>query len=83
MEKKMIWISFTEEYWPGQKEGTTIGRIEVYTGGRYADEEIPWATSKVKEFNTFRAHWDWMEITEYHLSWLREYVKDTYLGGGR
>ncbi len=74
----MIFISFVEEYWPGQRENTTMGRIEVYTYNEYADEEIRWATGKVEKFNAFREHWDFQEITEYHLNWLREYVKNTY-----
>lgn len=72
----MCWISFIEEFWKGQREGTAMGRIEVYRDNphRYADEEIRFATDRVEEFEVFREHWDWMDITEYHLTWLRSYT---------
>ena len=77
----MCFISFVEEYWPGQKPGTTIGRIEVHTrDSDYADEEIGWATARVDRFNKFRARWDFRDITAYHLEWLREYVKREFCG---
>jgi len=76
----MCWISFIEEYWPGQKPGTTIGRIEVYRDGEYASEEIPWATGRVERFSAFRDRWDFRDITAYHLEWLRGYVESEFLG---
>ena len=75
----MIFISFVEEFWNGQKENTTMGRIEVYTDGEYADEEIRWGTYRVDDFYEFRAAWDFRDITEHQLEWLRKYVAKEYM----
>ncbi len=76
---KKFFISFVEEYWPNQKPGTSIGRIEVYTDKIYADEEIRWAADKLENFYEFREAWDFRDITEHQLNWLRDFVKRTYV----
>lgn len=77
----MCFISFIEECWPKQKSGTTIGRIEVHTGGKYASEEIPWGTSRVDRFREFRNRWDFRHITAYHLEWMRGFVQREFYRG--
>lgn len=42
----MIEVSFTEEFWPGQKEGTFIGRIEWYDD-REPDKKYPFESQVV------------------------------------
>ena len=79
MKKPKVFISFVEEYWPGQKENTTVGRIEVHKpNDEYASEEIRWGTYKVKEFLEFREKWDFRDITESQLERLKDVVKNTY-----
>lgn len=77
----MYFASFVEEYWPGQKSGTSMGRVEVYKNDdQYASEEIRWATSKVERFHEFRDRWDFREITEYHLAWMRKFIEENFFG---
>ena len=81
MRNNDVWISFVEEYWQGQREGTSIGRVEVYPrDSGYASEEIPWATERVDRFNEFRDRWDFREITAYHLEWMRDYIDKNFCG---
>jgi len=86
MEENKYFISFVEEYWPGQLPNTTIGRIEVSGDSRespHNTEEIPWGTERIDEFRAFRERWDWREILPYHLDWLRKYVRKEYFGRKR
>ena len=73
------WLNFVEEYWPGQLPNTVIARIEVYdtlSEREFADEEIRVGTSDVDRYNRLVEHWDWAEVTEYHIEWLKKYVED-------
>ena len=51
-------ISFTQEYWPGQKEDTVLGRFEVITDEeQWAIDEIRVGTFKFGEFHRFNEKW--------------------------
>lgn len=57
-----IFVSFTEEFWPGQKEGTWIGRIEYDRGERYPDE-LPLSTFDREGVEKLRDKYDFRDLT--------------------
>lgn len=75
-EKKRYFVSFVEEFWPGQKEGASIGRVEVYERGQeYAVDELRWGTRDVDGFLDFENKWDFKELSESELASLKEGLK--------
>ena len=82
-------ISFIEEFSMNPKyQGWSFGRIEVHyppshpeaNKWGYTDEEIRWCVcpSSRDKFFEFRERWDFIDITEYHLNWLRDFMKRKY-----
>ena len=58
--------------------GYVGGRIEVYSDGPYADEEIRFLTKRIEEFITFRDEWDFKKIGESELNKLRKLAEGFY-----
>ena len=87
MSEQDYFISFVEEFGSNPDYFDWIfGRIEVYyphplsNPYGYADEEIHWMVQPENRdrFYEFRDRWDFIDITEYHLNWLRDWVKKKY-----
>ena len=90
-EKKddCFYLSFVEEFWNGQIEGSSMGRIEVkYPNSHpkkdpdgYHEEEIRWGFFKDKreDFEEFREAWDDEGISEKMLKWLRKYMGKVFM----
>lgn len=79
--KKRYFISFIEEFWPHQKPGTTMGRVEVYKddGGAYAVEEIRFGTEKIKEFWRFREKYDFRHYHKKGVDKIRRIIEEKFL----
>ena len=58
--------------------GYVGGRIEVYSEGPYAYEEIRFLTTRVGDFTKFRDEWDFKHISESELNTLRNLAKEFY-----
>lgn len=80
--KKLYFLSFIEEFVMNPKYNDYIaGRIEVYdktSDNVYAVEEIRWFTKKQKEFIKFRENWDFKDINQKSLDWLRVFMEENY-----
>jgi hypothetical protein len=73
---KKIFISFIEEVVLNPDYAGYIGgRIEVYSDGPYADEEIRFFTKRQKEFNRFRRKWDMKKVSRKELREIRGITK--------
>ena len=68
-------LSFIEEFWDGQKPNSFIGRIEIYTGGEYDDEEIAIRTFDVAGIIKLRDKYDFEEVNKKTLEIIRKKVK--------
>ena len=76
---RRIFVSFIEEYWAHQVEGTTLGRVEVERlGDRYPSEEIRWGCQATDEFYAFRDKWDFKYVSEKELSKIRNEIKKKF-----
>jgi len=63
---KNIFLSFVKEYWPGQKEGTIIGRIEVThpTDEHYPSEELRISCDDIAEYREFEMKHDFKYVSK-------------------
>ena len=82
-KKKRYWCSVIEEFWPGQKEGWHIGRIEVYDNrvdSPYTIYEARFALTD-ELYCGFRKLFDWKRFNElpyivFNYSKYETYSKD-------
>lgn len=78
MKNKKYFLSFTEEFWQGQKV-RTMGRVEVYTKDeQYAIEEIRWGTDMINEFLKFRDKWDFKNVDQKILDKIRKTLDEKF-----
>ena len=76
---RRIFVSFIEEYWPGQIRDTTIGRVEVERpGDQYPSEEIRWGCQATGGFYAFRDKWDFKYVSEKELLKIRNEIKKKF-----
>lgn len=75
-ENKPYFLNFIEEFWDGQKSGSTMGRIEVSVPGEpYDREEIRTDTMDRAAYERLRGKWDWKDVDEKELEQVREEAK--------
>lgn len=70
-----IFCSVIEEFWPGQKEGTWIGRVEYDTGERYPDE-LRLATFDREGVEKLRDKYDFRDLTPEEFKELTKLVEE-------
>lgn len=75
MGDKTIFCSFIEEFWPGQKEGTWIGRIEYHTDKMYPDE-IPLSTFDRDAVEKLRDEYDFRDLTPEEFAELKKKAEE-------
>ena len=76
---RRIFVSFIEEYWAHQVEGTTIGRVEVERpGDQYPSEEIRWGCQATGGFYAFRDKWDFKYVSAKELLKIRNEIKKKF-----
>ena len=75
LTNKKYFLSFIEEFWPGQVVAH-LGRVEVYDKtSKYAKEEIRFAFNDTKEYWKVREEWDFKNVTKEKLSKLKRILK--------
>jgi len=75
LTNKKYFLSFIEEFWPGQVVAH-LGRVEVYDKtSKYAKEEIRFAFNDTKEYWKIREEWDFKNVNEKELSKLKRILK--------
>jgi len=55
-------ISFTEEFWPGQKDGTWIGRMEYRLPDQQFPDEMGFGSLDRAAVEELRAKYDFTEV---------------------
>ena len=77
---KVIFVSFVEEYWKGQMEGSVMARVEVeYPGDQYPREEIRIACMASPEYYAFRDKYDFSYVSEKTLDMIRDRIKRDFI----
>lgn len=78
-ETKPYFLSFVEEAIQNTDfEGYVAGRLEIYSSGPYADEEVRFFTDDLEKFDEFRALWDFSNVTETELNLIKAEIKTRY-----
>jgi len=76
---KTIFVSFVEEFWPGQQEGSVIARVEVERPGDiYSSEEIRIYCMGSQGYRDFRDKYDFTYVSEKTLDTIREKIKKDF-----
>ena len=71
-EAKPYFLSFVEEVIQGKDfEGYVAGRLEIYSLGPHADEEVRFFTNDLENFNGFRKQWDFSNVTKAELKQIK------------
>jgi hypothetical protein len=79
IEVIMYFISFVEEFWDGQREGTWIGRMEYsrdqddWRDDKYPDE-VAIGTANRDAIEALRDEWDFKDVTKEQLDMLKEKI---------
>jgi len=72
---RKYFLNFIEEFWPGQIEGTHIGRVEVScdeSRNPYPIEEIRFSFVDLDRYAKIRKGWDFIRVSKERLEELRE-----------
>lgn len=73
-------ISFVEEYWPGQRV-KIVCRMEVRpepAKDAYDKEEIHFHTNKVEEYEKLREKWDFLTVSQEELDYIKKHIEDNF-----
>jgi hypothetical protein len=75
-KEKYIFLSWIEEFWPGQREDVILGRVEVERpGDLYPSEEIRFVLPNTQSSYAFRDKWDFKYVSEKELLELKASFK--------
>ncbi len=73
-------LSFVEEYWPGQRV-KIMCRMEVSprpAKDAYDKTEVHFHTNKVEEYGKLREKWDFSTVSQGELDYIKKYIEDNF-----